>query len=583
MLRRFLLSAVAAPLCAQAFPLPASAPDTTSVENTTPFVIPMRMTETKVTDRNTMISLGLSSSQTQWDQIAFDPTSRYVCLTGEQTAMAALFRYDTLAHAAATLMIGNGTGVRSGDPATWNPANDDFSNLDPCLLTPWGTILTGEEANGGRAFEIMNPFAASGPFTVVWRSKIPSVTFEGMRFDSAGTLYFSDEDNSGSIYKFVPSTPGDLSAGQTFVLSVDAFLNDPRADPSRNWDSSVHIGVPRFGPAHWVPMTDAVGNPLTATNPFVFGGSVTGGRDAADELFGTPFGRCEDMDIGVLANGREVLYSSLTRENRILAIELVSATQAIARVFVDFDTINLATGLDVNPLQSDPYTLPGPGTTFNDPDNLAVDAFGNVYIVEDAEPGDIWRVVDSDHDGVAEAIGIFASLGVGGAEPSGLIFDPNDPYRCVCNILGPSSHNSAMWAFHTRPFPGSQVDFRLQTGVDSGANDFPGEFVKAIPGNHHAILSVQSPGGGLALSLFYLLIQGFPTVNAPVSLLPSVWLNPGQDIIVIGGGQPLPVSGSTTSVFVPPGLDGWSVMVQAAAYTNFGTLVLTDGHEYVLN
>ena len=102
--------------------------------------------------------------------------------------------------------------IRSGTPAGWSATNDDFRNLDPCLLTPWGTILTGEEADGGRAFEIMNPFAPTGPYVVHWRSKIPAATFEGIRFDAAGTLYFSDEDNSGSIYKFVPSVPGNSSS-----------------------------------------------------------------------------------------------------------------------------------------------------------------------------------------------------------------------------------------------------------------------------------------------------------------------------------------------------------------------------------
>jgi len=254
-------------------------------------------------------------------------------------------------------------------------------------------------------------------------------------------------------------------------------------------------------------------------------------------------------------------------------------------VFVDFDTINLATGVDVNPLQSDPYSLPGPGTTFNDPDNLAVDAFGSVYIVEDAQPGDIWKAIDADRDGVAEAIGLFASLGVSGAEPSGLIFDPNDPYRCVCNILGPSSGNSALWSFDARPYPGSRLDLRLQTGVNAGANDGPGELVKNVAGNDRAILRLTSPNGGFTGAQYFVLIQAFPTVNSLVSMLPSVWLDPSQPIGVIAGtwGQLLPSIGSTTSVFVPPGLAGFSVIAQGVAYANGNSLVLTDGHEFVLH
>ena len=57
-------------------------------------------------------------------------------------------------------------------------------------------------------------------------------------------------------------------------------------------------------------------------------------------------------------------------ENRVLSIELTSETTAMVREFVNFDT------------------------------------------------GDIWKAADANRDGVAESIGLWASLGAGGSEPT---------------------------------------------------------------------------------------------------------------------------------------------------------------------
>jgi hypothetical protein len=380
----------------------------------------------------------------------------------------------------------------------------------------------------------------------------------------------------------VPTTPGNLASGQTFVLSVDAFAANPAARPDLNWSSTVNRPIPRFGPATWVPLPNASGTPLTSTNPFAFV-TADSGKLAADEVRATPFGRAEDMDIGVLANGREVLYSSLTGENRVISIELVGATTAHVREFINFDTINLATGTDVNPLQNDPYTSPGTGTVFNAPDNLAVDAWGSVYVIEDSQPGDLWKAFDENRDGVAEAIGLFASLGVTNSEPAGIVFAPNDPYRCFVNILGPSSGNSALWAFDTRPFDGSNQDLRLLTGHNS-ARTGPAEFVTKFAGDTWAVLRLDSPNHTMDLLPFAVLIQAFPTSIAPVSTQPPIWLHLGWSYAPIAGGygELLPAAGSTTNVLVPTGLLGWSVMVQGLAVQN-GAFVLTDGHECVLH
>lgn len=80
----------------------------------------------------------------------------------------------------------------------------------------------------------------------------------------------------------------------------------------------------------------------------------------------------------------------------------------------------------------------------NSPDNLAVDALGNVYIIEDAPNGsdvggDVWFARDTDNDGVAESLDHFLSLQVNGSEATGMIFNPTAPSKFVVAVQHPNS------------------------------------------------------------------------------------------------------------------------------------------------
>lgn len=586
-----LILATSTALVAQnSFPLPASASSTTHVENTAPFVVPLRMTQTLVTNRNTLMAQGLPTSLINWDMIALDPSSRYVFVPCENFGGGGgVFRYDTQTGVATVIWHGNNAGVnnRNSNPATFNASTDETAANDPCSWTPWGTIVFGEEATGGRFFECTNPLSPNGPFNIVWHAKIPAVSQEGMRFDAQGNLYFIDEDNSGSIYKYVPVVAGDLSSGQTFVLSIDGYAAHPNAVPAENFNSTSNRLTTRVGPATWVPMTDVNGNQTTTVNPFTFV-TAPSGRAAADEVVGTPFGRPEDMDIGRLANGNEVIYVALTSENRVISIELLTGTSCIVRDFVNYDTINLATGMDVNPAQQDPFTNPGGGTVLNNPDNIAIDAWGGVYVIEDSNPGDVWKCIDADGDGVAESLGLFITLGVGGSEPTGMIFDPNHPYRFLCCVQHPSSGNEAIWAFETRPYAGSNQDLDLLTGISAMPRTGPGEFVKSAYPLDIVNIQVKSTDNTYTGRPFAVLLQAFGTGSGTVPFLPPLWMSPYYPIVSLVGGPAgnftavLPFGGSNTAVQVPAFLSGISVMTQGVVVDQQGRLVLTDGHEVVL-
>ena len=79
-------------------------------------------------------------------------------------------------------------------------------------------------------------------------------------------------------------------------------------------------------------------------------------------------------------------------------------------------------------------------------DNLAIDAEGNIYIIEDRGGGsddDIWFAVDKNKDGdlldAGEGLARWASNGTVGSEFTGLYFDFRQPNIAYVNIQHPSS------------------------------------------------------------------------------------------------------------------------------------------------
>jgi hypothetical protein len=367
---------------------------------------------------------GLGSDASMTDMSAFDPSGRYIFLPHEVQFGAGLTRYDTVTDKAINLFRGD-MGGQSGN---WS---NDFGALDPATWTPENTLLVGEEWSGqGRLFEVKNPMAdvANGEaIQVTELNSVPNVSHEGLRFNHSGTaLYFVDEDRSGSIYKFVPAVKGDYSKGQSFVLRVDNYLGNP-ADQAGAYPNN--SPADRTGPASWVPLTDANGIALTSADPF--DNTNRGGRWAADEVKATPYRRPEDVEVGYLRNHHEALYFTATEELAVYSVEELGHGKAIVRLAADESTLKNA------------GYAPTTGH-INSPDNLAQDAFGNIYMVEDWPNGDnvggdIWFLRDTNGDGVAESVDHFMSLQVKGAENTGMIFNPANPTQFIVNIQHPDS------------------------------------------------------------------------------------------------------------------------------------------------
>lgn len=147
----------------------------------------------------------------------------------------------------------------------------------------------------------------------------------------------------------------------------------------------------------------------------------------------------ESWKIKTLPNGEQMIFVATTTNHKVFSLDLANNE---VKLFVSRDTLDGATNAPV-------------GTTFANPDNLAIDAEGNIYIVEDQGGGNanIWFTKDADNDGVAESMSVWASLRTTGAKPTGLFFHPFDPNLAFVHVQHPSSGNDALVQITAVPEP----------------------------------------------------------------------------------------------------------------------------------
>lgn len=390
---------------------------------------------------------GLGNSSSMFDMSAFDPTGNFLFVPHETSVGAGCTRVNLYDNTAQTILAGDLGGL-NGD---WS---NDYGAFDPSRWTPNNTLFLAEEWSGqGRVIEILNPMAAPEDIEHRELNSIANVGHEGINFSQKfdDIIYYVDENNSGSIYKFVMETPGDYTVGQTFVLSVDNFLSSG-GNAGRDWNGQAE-GVEREGKATWLPITDEAGVPLPGISD-PFDNATIGGRGAADDAGGTPYGRPEDTSVSRLSNGNEVLFVAITSEQKVISIEMLEdrrdnpTGKAVVRTLVSNDSP-----------KNKGYAATS--AVLNSPDNLAIDSQGNIYIVEDAPNGsstggDIWFARDKNSDGVAESLDHFMSIRVAGSEATGMIFNPANPTEFVVCVQHPTSTNldevpdglgDAVWMF----------------------------------------------------------------------------------------------------------------------------------------
>jgi uncharacterized protein len=208
------LAAAAADAAAQTSPFSSFTPLPASVAagalpETAPFQLAnSAWLQRSVADRASQLAAGQFNSGA-WDMIDSNRTGanagRYLFM-GFETGQAGIQRYDRVTETTTTLWKAPAVGAAVAfDAARW---------------TPFGTYLTAEESWGaqpqpyGRLFELQNPVTATtGTGILVHANAVARVSHEGLAFDKHKNLYYIDELNGGSIYRYSSATP---TAGSTY-------------------------------------------------------------------------------------------------------------------------------------------------------------------------------------------------------------------------------------------------------------------------------------------------------------------------------------------------------------------------------
>ncbi len=412
----------------------------------TPFVFGNAgWTQTSIASRSQELGQGEFNTG-NWDMIDTNRSGvdagRYL-FTVFETSGGGIMRYDRQTQSATT--VWNGTiGSFASNPAIV---------LDASRWTPHGTYLTAEESwavggasTKGRLFELTNPTTATtGTGLVTHQNAVARVSHEGLAFDTAKNMYYIDELNGGSIYKFTSADPNNTGTGY-FSGGVNSVLR-----------VGTGFTANATGASTWVPFTDATGAGLAgAVTVTPAGIPAVDGRATTDvaAFKGTDYQRPEDLEIETLGNGDQLLYVATTTTNEVYSLNI---TTGVMSVFVNQTTLNLGTGLAV-------------GSAFTSPDNLAIDSLGNIYIIEDQPGGvaNIWFANDVDNNGIAESISNWATMLTAGAEPTGLYFDIFDPNLAYVNVQHPTSGNDRLIEIAAVPEPATLL-WGAALGLVAGA------------------------------------------------------------------------------------------------------------------
>jgi hypothetical protein len=354
--------------------------------------------------------------------------------------------------------------IRLSDGLVENIIGSPLTSCDPVEITPWGTIIAGEEAGtNGRMFEILDPIVttnvtvSSGTAATTTTSdpahvrSIPSLgqlSFEGISVLPNGVVYYQDEnrpsatDNGGGYFKFIPTNlwTGGVATDGALINSLDdsPFFSDAVSGITgrvfglrlgRN-GGNTDIGAGNHtGRGNWVEVVDGTQIGTTTVNRSNL-------RAAATALKLSTGYRPEDQDIdkGALAKGNVRVCGTNTGQDADPATSNADNNWGETFCIKDGTLAESAANTAIPEYQ----TLVAHFQDFAMPDNIAYQpGRGNWVINEDGDPptyaltsplrrnNDIWDCLDdgADKDQLADACVRIATLNDLTAETTGGVFN----------------------------------------------------------------------------------------------------------------------------------------------------------------
>ncbi len=276
----------------------------------------------------------------------------------------------------------------------WKVSNTDlldFSNFvnvyRPCSgnLTPWGTLLVGEEylpsgdldSNGlldaGWVVEI-DPISRT-VLKKLWSAGRCEHENAVVTADSATLYTGADNIAYGFVYKFVPYTKGILDSGNLYALKVT--------------DST---GI-------WIPIPNSTDSQRNVSQSYCLA------------LGATNFSGVEDVELG--PDGK--VYFATKGQGNIY--RFLDADSTVSQ----FDTFVVNQQILINWNTDSAYVQWGVGA-----DNMAFDGDGNLWLLQDGGNNFIWTIAPN-HTNQNPAIKLFGRVPIG-SEPTGITFSPDYKY-----------------------------------------------------------------------------------------------------------------------------------------------------------
>lgn len=230
---------------------------------------------------------------------------------------------------------------------------------------------------------------AAGGVDKLWAMGRQAHENVAIKSDQSVAYWGGDDITNGFIYKFIPTAPGNFSSGTLYVLETTGAL----------------------GTGTWKQIANTT---KTERNNTIAASTAAGAYN---------FQRIEDVEIG--PDGK--IYFASTATGRVYRFTDGGTTVSDLGVFVESTT----------------YDVDGSGpfapVKFEWPDNLAFDADGNLWVLQDGGDNHIW-VVAPAHTTAAPAIKVFGNTPFG-SEPTGITFSPDHKFMFI-SLQHPNASNT---------------------------------------------------------------------------------------------------------------------------------------------